>query len=90
MKNKERKKVIIIGAGISGMTAGIYAQENGFDVTIYEKHTIPGGQCTGWTREGVFIDGCLHWVVGTNPKQQLFPVWKHIGSHKLEGREVDD
>ena len=79
-KEMERKKVIIIGAGISGMTAGIYAQENGFDVTIYEKHTIPGGQCTGWTRDGVFIDGCLHWVVGTNPKQQLFPIWKHIGA----------
>ncbi len=79
-KEEKRKKVIIIGAGISGMTAGIYAQENGFDVTIYEKHNIPGGQCTGWSREGVFIDGCLHWVVGTNPKQQLFPVWKHIGA----------
>lgn len=77
---EDKKKVIIIGAGISGMTAGIYAAENGFDVTIYEKHTIPGGQCTGWKREGVFIDGCLHWVVGTNPKQQLFPIWKHIGA----------
>ncbi len=75
-----KKKVIIIGAGISGMTAGIYAQENGFDVTIYEKHTIPGGQCTGWTRDGAFIDGCLHWIVGVNPKKQLFPIWKHIGA----------
>ncbi len=76
----EKKKVIIIGAGISGMTAGIYAEENGFDVTIYEKNPLPGGQCTGWKRKGAFIDGCLHWVVGTNPKQQLFPIWKHIGA----------
>ena len=80
MSTEKKKKVIIIGAGISGMTAGIYAAENGFDVTIYEKHTIPGGQCTGWYREGIFIDGCLHWVVGTNPKLQLFPIWKHIGA----------
>ena len=76
----EKKKAIIIGAGISGMTAGIYAQENGFDVTIYEKHSIPGGQCTGWKRDGAFIDGCLHWIVGVNPKLQLFPIWKHIGA----------
>ena len=26
------KKVVIIGAGISGLTAGIYALDNGFDV----------------------------------------------------------
>ena len=43
----DKKKIIIIGAGISGMTAGIYALLNDFDVEIYEKHTIPGGQCTG-------------------------------------------
>ena len=76
----ENKKVIIIGAGISGMTAGIYAKENGFDVTIYEKNPLPGGQCTGWKRDGVFIDGCLHWIVGTNYKLPLFPIWKHIGA----------
>lgn len=47
MENLKKKKLIIIGAGISGMTAGIYALDNGYDVTIYEKHFIPGGQCTG-------------------------------------------
>ncbi len=35
------KKVIIAGAGIAGLTAGIYALQSGFDVTIYESHTIP-------------------------------------------------
>ncbi|MCR5113239.1 MAG: FAD-dependent oxidoreductase [Acholeplasmatales bacterium] len=76
----DKKKIIIIGAGISGMTAGIYALLNDFDVEIYEKHTIPGGQCTGWYRDNCYIDGCLHWVVGTNPKGQLFPIWKTIGA----------
>ena len=74
------KKVIIIGAGISGMTAGIYAANNGFDVTIYEKHSIPGGECTGWKRDGVFIDGCAHWIVGVNPKVQLYKLWEFIGA----------
>lgn len=36
------KKVIIVGAGISGLSAGIYALQSGFDATIYESHTIPG------------------------------------------------
>lgn len=76
----EKKKIIIIGAGISGMSAGIYALENGYDVTIYEKHNIIGGQCTGWYRKNVFIDGCAHWIVGTNPTSSLYPLWRHVGA----------
>lgn len=75
----QNKKVVIIGAGISGLTAGIYALDNGFDVEIYEKNPVAGGLCTGWKRDGIFIDGCAHWIVGTNPRSDLYPVWYHIG-----------
>lgn len=77
---QDKKKVIIIGAGISGLTAGIYALDNGFDVEIYEKHFVPGGECTGWYRDGVFIDGCAHWLIGTNPNSDFNPLWKHVGA----------
>ena len=73
-------KVIIIGAGISGLTAAIYLLDNGFDVDVYEKHLVAGGQCTGWSRKGQYIDGCAHWICGTNPKDDLFPLWKHINA----------
>ena len=31
-------KIVIIGGGIAGITAGIFAQKNGFDSIILEKH----------------------------------------------------
>jgi phytoene dehydrogenase-like protein len=46
------KKVIIIGAGIAGLSAGCYLQMNGYDTEIFELHNIPGGLCTGWKRKG--------------------------------------
>lgn len=72
--------ILIIGGGVSGMTAGIYAQLNGFQTTILEKHTIAGGLLTGWSRHGYHIDGCVHWMTGTNPHKYIHKVWETIGA----------
>ena len=74
------KKVVIIGGGIAGMTAGVLLQKAGFETEIYEKNALPGGQCTGWKREGYFIDNCIHWLTGTRPESALHELWKEIGA----------
>ncbi|SHI01860.1 Phytoene dehydrogenase-related protein [Sporobacter termitidis DSM 10068] len=74
------KKLVIIGAGIAGLTCGVYAQKNGFDTEIYEMHTIPGGECTGWDRKGYHFDGCLHWLVGSKPGTALHKIWRDTGA----------
>ena len=74
------KKVIIIGAGIAGLTCGIYARLNGFDTEIYESHTIPGGECTGWDRGDYHFDGCVHWLVGSKPRTSLNGLWRDTGA----------
>lgn len=74
------KKVVIIGGGIAGMTAGVLLQKAGFDTEIYEKNALPGGQCTGWKREGYLIDNCIHWLTGTRPGSDLHELWKEIGA----------
>ena len=70
------KKLVIIGAGLSGLTAGIYARKMGYEVAIYEKHTIVGGECTGWDRKGYHIDNCIHWLMGCVPGSGLYDIWK--------------
>ena len=73
------KKVIIIGGGISGMTAGIYLQKAGFATEIYEKNPLPGGECTGWKRDGVYIDNCFHWLTDSREDTALGQLWREIG-----------
>ena len=75
-----QKKIIIVGGGIAGLTAGIYAKKAGFETEIYEKHSIVGGECTGWDRNGYYIDNCIHWLMGTVEGTQLHEIWKETGA----------
>ena len=81
---RERKTIIIIGAGVGGLSAGIYAEQNGFNAVILEKNPNIGGLCTGWTRKGFEIDGCIHWLTGTNPNNCLYEMWRNVGAFKGE------
>ncbi|MDP4153756.1 MAG: NAD(P)/FAD-dependent oxidoreductase [Bacillota bacterium] len=74
------KKVAIIGAGISGLTAGIYALQSGFDVTIYESNTKPGGASTSWRRNGYLFEGGLHWLIGSSSQVPLNRLWREVGA----------
>ena len=76
------KKIIIIGGGIAGLSAGIYGLQNGYEVTLYEKNATPGGECTGWNRQGYHIDNCIHWLTGCIPTNDLYPIWKNTGALK--------
>ena len=75
------KKIIVIGAGIGGLSAGIYARKNGYDATLYESHFLPGGMCTAWRRNGFTFEGCLHFIgiVGSSPEHMYYRVWKELG-----------
>ena len=44
------KSIIIIGAGLSGLSAGCYGQMNGYRTQIFEMHSKAGGACTSWKR----------------------------------------
>lgn len=84
-KNKRKeclliKKIIIIGGGIAGLSAGCYAQMNGYDTEIFERHSMPGGLCTAWKRKGYVFDGCIHFLIGTNPESRLHHLWNEVGA----------
>lgn len=73
------KSLIVIGGGIAGLSAGCYAQMNGFNSEIYEMHNIAGGLCTSWQRKGFTFDLCIHWLVGSSPKSKMHAMWEELG-----------
>ncbi|MHC1781667.1 MAG: phytoene desaturase family protein [Anaerolineaceae bacterium] len=81
----KEKTIIIIGAGITGLAAGAYGQMNGYKTRIFELGSLPGGLCTTWKRKGFSFDGCIHWLMGSNPDSAYNRLWQELGAAK--GRE---
>jgi len=50
------KHVVIIGAGVGGITAAIHLAQHGLRVSVVEKNARPGGRCDRIAREGHSFD----------------------------------
>jgi phytoene desaturase len=80
------ESILIIGAGIAGLSAGCYGQMNGYQTKIFELHTRPGGLCTAWKRKDYTFDGCIHWLVGSKPGSGFYKYWAELGA--LQGKTL--
>lgn len=47
---------LVIGAGIGGIATAARLAKNGYDVTVFEKESTPGGRCNQITRDGHRFD----------------------------------
>lgn len=55
------KKVLIIGAGFSGLSCACILAKNGFQVTIIEKNHQSGGRCNVFHKNGFIFDMGPSW-----------------------------
>lgn len=51
-----KKTAIVIGAGIGGIATAARLAKNGFDVTVLEKESTPGGRCNQIVHDGHRFD----------------------------------
>ncbi len=50
------RSVVVIGAGVAGLTAAAHLAKAGLRVTVLEKHAEPGGRCSVIVRDGHRFD----------------------------------
>ncbi|MFB7495178.1 phytoene desaturase family protein [Streptomyces sp. NPDC056161] len=81
-----KPRVIIVGAGVGGLSAGCYGQMSGMETRVFEKHVLPGGCCTAWSRDGYVFDYCIEWLTGTAPGNEAHQVWRELGA--LDGKTI--
>ena len=79
-----QKKVIIIGAGLAGLSTGIYARLNGYETQIFEHGKHPGGVSATWKRKGFTIDGGIHFYMGYRPGQPVHDLYRELGINQAD------
>ncbi|MCW3996043.1 MAG: NAD(P)/FAD-dependent oxidoreductase [Candidatus Bathyarchaeota archaeon] len=80
------KSIIIIGAGLAGLSTGCFAQMNGYRTKIFERQDKPGGVCVSWKRKGYTFDYAVHNLFGVAPNSVNNSLWQELGA--LEGLET--
>lgn len=75
------KKVIIIGAGFSGLSAACFMAKEGWEVSVIEKHAIPGGRARKLEAAGFSFDMGPSWYWMPDVFEEFF---------KSFGRSVSD
>ncbi|MBL7876813.1 MAG: phytoene desaturase [Cyclobacteriaceae bacterium] len=66
------KKIAVIGAGFSGIAAATTLAANGYDVTVYEKNSSPGGRARKFEVEGFLFDMGPSWYWMPNVFEKYF------------------
>ncbi|MCG8634587.1 MAG: NAD(P)/FAD-dependent oxidoreductase [Desulfobacterales bacterium] len=79
----EKYDTIIIGSGISGMTAGIILAKEGEHVLIAEQHAHPGGLTQVYQRAGLTFPTGVHRLGALKTGQPLWYYFNYLG---LTGR----
>lgn len=69
---------IIIGSGVSGMTAGIILAREGEKVLILEQHKIPGGLMQTYTRNSAVFPTGVHRLGSLKKGQPLWYYFKYL------------
>jgi phytoene desaturase len=63
MKELSPEHIVIIGAGIGGLSSGALLAKRGYQVTILEKNEHPGGRANIFTAEGFTFDMGPSWYL---------------------------
>jgi len=87
MATNTRYDVIIIGAGMGGLSAGAFLAREGKTVLILEKHNKPGGYVTSFSRRGYAFDSAIFHLTDMGEDQTISQFIRFWGG-KVSSRKI--
>lgn len=74
----EKKKVVIIGSGLGGLSCGIILLKNGYDVTIVEQSNQIGGCLQCFKRHGAKFETGMHFIGSAADGQTMNKLLRYL------------
>ncbi|MEA1876513.1 MAG: NAD(P)/FAD-dependent oxidoreductase [Bacteroidota bacterium] len=71
--------IIVIGAGLGGLTAGAKLAKSGKKVLLIEQHDRPGGCATTFKKKGFTLEVGLHEMDGLHPRDMKMKIFRDLG-----------
>lgn len=71
--------VVVIGAGVSGLTSAALLSRAGLSVGVFEMDSRPGGYLAGFRRKDFRFDSAIHWLNQCGPNGLVTRVFDFIG-----------
>ncbi len=72
--------VVVIGAGMGGLTAAAMLSKAGYSVVVLESAANAGGYLAGFHRNRFRFDTAIHWLNQCNPGGLIHTVFETIGT----------
>lgn len=84
---KSHYDVVIIGAGVSGLTSAALLGRAGLSVAVLEMDARPGGYLAGFRRKDYRFDSAIHWLNQCGPKGFVHRIFGAIGTDFPETKD---
>lgn len=78
----KRYDAVIIGSGISSLTAAILLAQEGRSVCVLEQHYLPGGYLHSFRKLGHSFDTGAHYVGAMDPGQPFRTLLQYLGVYR--------
>lgn len=83
------KKAVIIGSGIGGMAVAIRLSVQGYEVSVFEKNSYPGGKLSAFEKDGYHFDAGPSLFTQPQNIEELFelagePIEKYFSYRPVE------
>jgi prolycopene isomerase len=82
--------VVVVGAGLGGLSAAGHLQANGYDIVVLEHHTKPGGYAHNFKERGYRFEVALHALDGMQKGGWAYSMFDLLGVFdKVEMNRLD-
>ena len=82
-------KCIIIGSGLGGLSCGVILARNGYQVTVLEQGTQPGGCLQCFKRGGAKFETGMHFIGSADEGQTLHYLLHYLGLETIPLTRLD-